>query len=67
MKATIYRRKCASEKQLCKPLTECPEKAITWVENDDEPLGSRMEIDNEKCTGCGICVPLCCGDCIELK
>jgi len=30
-------------------------------------LGSRMEIDHEKCTGCGICVSLCCGDCIELN
>jgi Pyruvate/2-oxoacid:ferredoxin oxidoreductase delta subunit len=26
-----------------------------------------MEIDHEKCTGCGICVGLCCGHCIELK
>ncbi len=25
-------------------------------------------VDNiEKCDGCGICVPLCCGNCIELK
>ena len=67
MKAYIDKRKCASEKGLCKPLTECPEKAITWIEDDDEPLGSRMEIDEEKCTGCGICVPLCCGDCIEVR
>ena len=67
MKATIDKRKCSSDNRICKPLTMCPEKAISWVEDDDEPLGSRMEIDEGKCTGCGICVPLCCGDCIEVK
>ena len=67
MKAYIDKRKCSSVNRICKPLTGCPEKAISWIEDDDEPLGSRMEIDMEKCTGCGVCVPLCCGDCIEIK
>jgi len=67
MKAYIDKRKCSSDKRICKPLGECPEKAITWIEDDDEPLGSRMEIDMDKCIGCGICVPLCCGDCIEIR
>ena len=67
MKAYIDKMKCYSENRLCKPLTECPEKAIAWIEDDDEPLGSRMEVDDAKCTGCGICVPLCCGDCIEIR
>jgi len=67
MKAYIDKRKCPSENRMCKPLVECPEKAISWIEDDDEPLGSRMEIDEEKCTGCGICVPLCCGNCIEIR
>jgi len=46
-------------------------KALTarraWVEDEDESLGSRMEIEEEKCTGCRICVPLCCGECIEVR
>jgi len=67
MKAYIEKRKCASEKAMCKPLSECPVQAIFWVEDENEPLGSRMEIDKIKCDGCGTCVPLCCGDCIELK
>ncbi|MCL2774849.1 MAG: 4Fe-4S binding protein [Oscillospiraceae bacterium] len=67
MKAYIDKQKCSSEPRICKPIAECPEKAISWIEDDEEPLGSRMEIDEEKCTGCGICVPLCCGDCIEVK
>jgi formate hydrogenlyase subunit 6/NADH:ubiquinone oxidoreductase subunit I len=48
-------------------MKECPEEAITWVEDEDEPLGSRMEIDHDKCSGCGKCVDLCCGNCIVLK
>lgn len=67
MKAYIDRRKCASDNRICKPLKECPAGAISWTEDEDEPIGSRMEIDPEKCDGCGICVSLCCGNCIELR
>ena len=67
MKAYVDKRKCYSDNRLCKPITECPAQAIKWIEDEEEPLGSRIEIDLEKCTGCGICVSLCCGDCIELK
>ena len=66
MKARIDNRKCYSDNRLCKPITQCPEKAISWIEDENEPLGSRVEINAEKCTGCCICVPLCCGDCIDL-
>lgn len=67
MKAYIDKNKCASDNRICKPLKQCPTGAISWVEDDDEPLSSRMEVDSDKCTGCGICVGLCCGHCIELK
>lgn len=67
MKAYIEKQKCASDNRICRPLKECPSCAITWVEDADEPLGSRMEIDYEKCDGCGKCVEICCGGCIVLK
>lgn len=67
MKAYIDKQKCASEKSICKPMEDCPKGAISWVEDDDEPLGSRMEVDYEKCDGCGVCVQLCCGQCIEIR
>ncbi|HNX13602.1 MAG TPA: 4Fe-4S binding protein [Oscillospiraceae bacterium] len=67
MKAVIDKRKCSSDLRMCKPMKECPTGAISWIEDDDEPLGSRMEIDEGKCTGCGLCVELCCGNCIEVK
>lgn len=67
MKAYIDKAKCASENRICQPLKQCPRQAVVWTEDVNEPLGSRTEIDPEKCDGCGICVPLCCGDCIELR
>jgi len=67
MKAYIIKERCPAEKRMCKPLSECPSKAISWLEDAKEPLGYRMEIESDKCDGCGICVPLCCGNCIELR
>ncbi len=56
-----------AERRMCKPLSDCPTKAIEGIEDADEPLVRRMEISAEKCDGCGICVTLCYGNCIELK
>lgn len=67
MKAYIDKQKCASDSRICRPLKECPSSAITWIEDDDEPLGSRMEVDSGQCDGCGICVELCCGHCIDIR
>lgn len=67
MKAYVGKKKCAAQPSICQPLQKCPAKAIAFIEDEDEPLGGRMEIDEEKCTGCGECVPLCCGNCIELR
>lgn len=67
MVAVIDKQKCASDPRICKPLKECPEHAIAWVEDEEEPLGSRMELDTNKCNGCGICAELCCGHCITLE
>lgn len=67
MKAKIDKRKCPSDNRMCKPLKECPVQAIHWVEDEDEPLGSRMEVDEAACTGCGKCAALCCGSCITVE
>lgn len=67
MKASIIKERCAADKRICKPFMECPEKAIQWIEDDNELLGCRMEVDSEKCVGCSTCVPLCCGGCIVLN
>ena len=67
MKAIIEKKKCASEPRICQPLKACPQKAISWVQDSNEPLGSRMEVNPALCDGCGICVDLCCGHCIHLN
>lgn len=67
MKAYIDSKKCASQKAICKPFAECPQKAIVYTEDEDLPLGSKMEVSEELCVGCGHCVEICCGHCIELK
>ena len=67
MKAYIGQRKCAAQPEYCEPSGKCPEKAFTFMADEKEPLGVRMALDTEKCSGCGICVSLCCGNCIELR
>ena len=67
MKPTIDRAKCAAQPVICPPLKDCPKLAFSYVEDEDEPLGGRLEIDLEKCDGCGICVDICCGHCIEMR
>ena len=67
MKAYIDKRKCPASNKFCKPIAQCPENAMTWVEDEEEAFGARIEVDENKCTGCGICVPLCCSDCIEVR
>lgn len=67
MKAYIVKKKCAAQPNICQPMEKCPEKAFKYVEDEEEPLGGRMELNADKCTGCGICVSLCCGDSIEMR
>jgi ferredoxin len=48
-------------------MKECPVQAFSYVEDEKEPIGGRIEIDLEKCDGCGKCVSVCCGSCIIMK
>jgi formate hydrogenlyase subunit 6/NADH:ubiquinone oxidoreductase subunit I len=45
----------------------CPNSAFSYIEDEDEPIGGRIEIDYEKCEGCAKCVDICCGHCIEMR
>ena len=62
----IIKEKCPAQKEICQPLLQCPRQAITYVEDFNEMMGGRMEIENTKCDGCAICVDLCCGQAILL-
>ncbi len=64
-KPVIHKERCAAQPQICPPLKACPVRAIAYQEDDDEPLGGRIVIDLDTCDGCGRCVTICCGSCIE--
>lgn len=67
MKPFIIKEKCAAQPDICPPMKECPNHSFSFTEDEDEPIGGRIEIDLEKCEGCGQCVSLCCGSCIEMR
>ena len=67
MKPFIDKTKCSAQPNICPPMKECPKQAISFVEDEEEPIGGRIEIDAEKCDGCGKCVDICCGHCIEMR
>jgi ferredoxin len=52
---------------MCKAIPACPNDAITYIEDELEPLGGRIAFDHSKCEGCGKCAQECCGKAIEMK
>jgi len=66
MKPRINKRKCPAQNDLCKVIRACPTQAITYVADENEPLGGKILIDESLCSGCGICAEECCGDAIEM-
>ena len=63
----IDKRKCAAQPDICPPIKECPNQAVSYVVDKSERIGGRIVIDLEKCEGCGKCVEICCGQCIALR
>ena len=66
MTATIIKRKCPAQKELCQAIPACPNVAISYQEDDAEPLGGKILIDAAQCNDCGACVDACCGQAIEV-
>lgn len=67
MKPYIIKEKCAAQPDICPQMKSCLNNAFSYIEDDDEPIGGWIEIDYEKCDGCGKCTELCCGNCIEMR
>ena len=65
MKAILDESKCPAS-ETCPEVYACPEGAIRHVADKKSPLGGRIVIELSICTGCGDCVPACCGDAITL-
>jgi Pyruvate/2-oxoacid:ferredoxin oxidoreductase delta subunit len=67
MQAVLNKRKCAAQKDICRPIQVCPTQAILYIEDENEPLGGKIVIEAALCNGCGLCVPECCGSAIDMK
>ncbi len=67
LKPYIIARRCPAQEDVCQVIAACPLGAVTYVKDDDEPLGGKIVFDPEKCDGCGQCVQQCCGSAIELR
>jgi len=67
MKPFISKRKCPAQQSICQPIQVCPNGAIQYVADEDEPLGGRIVFDHDRCQECGQCVTACCGQAIEMR
>ncbi len=67
MKPYIIKERCAAQENICPPLKECQQNAYSYIKDEAEPLGGRIEINLDVCIGCGKCSEICCGNCIEMK
>ncbi len=67
MKPIINKRKCPAQKELCKAIPACPDNALHYVADENEPLGGKIVINEAVCNACGLCVEACCGNAIEMR
>ena len=66
-KPVMDKRFCPVDPDFCKVMAACPQQAIIFVRNEDEPIGGQIEFDDEKCDGCGACAEVCCGHAIAMR
>jgi small redox-active disulfide protein 2 len=52
--------------ETCPAIPACPDGAIRHVADKNVKLGGRIVFELEICSGCGDCVPACCGNAIVL-
>lgn len=65
MTPAINKGKCPAQNEPCKAIPACPNGAIAYVEDEKEPLGGKIVIDDALCSDCGACIEACCGQAIE--
>jgi Fe-S-cluster-containing hydrogenase component 2 len=66
MKTFLDERKYPVVHQICMAIPACPVQAITYIHDDDLPLGGKIIFDYRRCNNCGECVEFCCGSAIEI-
>jgi NAD-dependent dihydropyrimidine dehydrogenase PreA subunit len=66
MKPVINKQKCPAQKEMCQAIQACPDGAMKYIEDDNEPLGGKIIVDEALCSECGLCVEACCGQAIDM-
>ena len=66
MKPIINKKKCPAQKEMCQAIQACRDGALKYIEDDNEPLGGKIIVDEALCRECGLCVEACCGQAIEM-
>jgi Pyruvate/2-oxoacid:ferredoxin oxidoreductase delta subunit len=66
MRPVINKRKCPAQKEICKAIQACPNEALIYVADENEPLGGKIVLDEALCSECGLCAEECCGQAIEM-
>jgi Pyruvate/2-oxoacid:ferredoxin oxidoreductase delta subunit len=67
MKPFLLKQKCMVQRDICTAIKACPKNAVSYIEDEEEPLGGKILFDLDICDGCGICASECCGDAIEMR
>jgi Pyruvate/2-oxoacid:ferredoxin oxidoreductase delta subunit len=67
MKPVLNKRRCSAQESICPVIPACSQQAVYYVQDEEEPLGGRIEFDYARCDGCGQCVEKCCGQAIEMR
>jgi len=59
MKVVLFEDRCCAQAEKCHAMPVCPTGALRSHETK-----SNLVIDDELCTGCGVCIDACCGNAI---
>lgn len=65
MKPYIIAKKCPAQNTICTAIKSCQQNAVSYIEDNDEPLGGRIVFNYDK--GCGTCVKVCSSQVIGMK
>jgi ferredoxin len=52
---------------VCTAIKNCSTGALSYVDDENEPLGGLIVINYDLCEECGTCSKVCCGSAIDLQ
>ena len=52
MKPYLIKQKCPAQSMICTTIKNCKTGAISYIEDEDEPLGGKIIFNYDLCEGC---------------